>query len=66
MESIKEKPPGEPTRASYAAVIPEVIGNEEKYHIKMDEEHLIGRGTFGNVFKITRKSDDKVLAMKSS
>jgi hypothetical protein len=62
MESIKEKP-GEPMRA---AVIPEVKGNEEKYNIKMDEEHKIGRGQFGYVFKITRKSDDKVLAMKIS
>jgi hypothetical protein len=32
----------------------------------MDEEHKIGGGTYGYVFKITRKSDDKVLAMKIS
>jgi hypothetical protein len=54
MESIKEKP-GEPQKASEAGVIPEIKGYEEKYHIKMDEEHKIGGGQFGYVFKISRK-----------
>jgi hypothetical protein len=52
--------------ASLAAVIPEIKGYEEKYNIMMDEEHKIGGGQFGYVFKISRKSDDKVLAMKVS
>ena len=65
MESIKEKP-GEPQKASEAGVITEIKGYEEKYHIKMDEEHKIGGGQFGYVFKISRKSDGKVLAMKVS
>jgi len=37
-----------------------------KYDIKMDKEHRIGGGAFGVVFRITRKSDGKVLAMKAS
>jgi len=32
----------------------------------MDEEHKIGGGAFGLVFRITRKSDGKILAMKVS
>ena len=65
MESKKEKP-GEPMKTSLSAVIPEIKGYEEKYNIMMDEEHKIGGGQFGYVFKISRKSDDKVLAMKVS
>jgi hypothetical protein len=53
-------------KASLAAVTPEVKGNEENYNIMMDKEHKIGGGQFGFVFKISRKSDDKVLAMKIS
>jgi hypothetical protein len=32
----------------------------------MDVEHKIGGGSFGLVFRIARKSDDKRLAMKIS
>jgi len=32
----------------------------------MDKEHRIGGGSFGIVFRITRKSDGRVLAMKVS
>ena len=32
----------------------------------MDLDHKIGGGSFGLVFRISRKSDDKVLAMKVS
>ena len=32
----------------------------------MDKEHRISGGSFGIVFRITRKSDGKVLAMKVS
>jgi hypothetical protein len=65
MESKKEKP-GEPPKDSEAGVIPEIKDYKEKYHIKMDVDHKIGGGSFGLVFRIARKSDDKVLAMKIS
>jgi hypothetical protein len=32
----------------------------------MDKEHKIGGGAFGLVYRITRKFDGKVLAMKVS
>jgi hypothetical protein len=38
---------------------------EEKYQINFDKDK-IGGGTYGTVFRITRKSDGKVLAMKVS
>jgi hypothetical protein len=53
-------------KALLTAVIPEIKCYEEKYNIMMDEEHKIGGGQFGYVFKISRKLDDKVLAMKIS
>jgi hypothetical protein len=65
MESIQEKP-GDPMIPCEPAVMSEVKSYEDKYHIKMDEKHKIGAGQFGYVFKISRKSDGKVLAMKVS
>jgi hypothetical protein len=32
----------------------------------MDKDHQIGGGAFGSVFRITRKSDGKELALKVS
>jgi hypothetical protein len=65
MESIKGKP-GEQTSASLAPIIPNINDYEDKYLIKMDDDHKIGFGQFAKVYRITRKSDGKVLAMKAS
>jgi hypothetical protein len=54
MESIKGKP-GEPSSASQAAVIPNIKDYEEKYLIKMDDDHRIGYGQFAKVYRISRK-----------
>ena len=64
MESIKGKP-GEPSSASQAAVIPNINDYEEKYLIKMDDDHKIGFGQFAKVYRILSKSDGKVLALKA-
>jgi hypothetical protein len=65
MESIQEKP-GDPTSVCEPAVMSEIKSYEDKYHIEMDKKHKIGAGQYGYVFKIYRKSDGKVLAMKVS
>jgi hypothetical protein len=65
MESIKGKP-GESSTASKAAVISNINNYEEKYLIKMDDDHKIGFGQFAKVYRILSKSDGKVLALKAS
>ena len=60
--------PAKSTTSSQKAAVPykEIKDYENHYEIKMDLDHRIGGGTFGNVFRITRKSDGRVLAMKVS
>ena len=56
--------PAKKTKLSTAKV--KLKDYEEKYQINMDKDHQIGGGAFGSVFRITRKSDGKELALKVS
>jgi NIMA (never in mitosis gene a)-related kinase 1/4/5 len=44
----------------------EVVSGPKAYHINQSEEYHLGSGGFAKVYRITRKSDQRTLAMKVS
>lgn len=45
---------------------PSKIIGRDAYNYKTDFEHFLGKGSFSNVFRATRKYDNHTLAIKES